>query len=263
MANSTITTTVTFTGTTTHTVQAAPFLLFGLPPELVLGFTLAIVAVIFLFFRFQVKGVPVMLVWIYKNGSAIMLRAREDLQGIFLDVLKSGKKAEIIKKTGLALPVRYLPNNFKAYIEPPKNRFTETAIIKDLRTAGFKVNVQRTDRKGAVKAYLIEKEASVEKTLAFLDVNLGGMKSAKLYATIEGMGETIDWQPKIETTNNKDDSGNTILLQEMKTAAKGFFALLAEAMQGTMKSLILPLVAGVGLGITIIVLVVTLTGGKL
>ena len=66
--------TVTFTGTKTTTINAAPagsgailstFL--GLPTELWIGIVIAITVLGVMIFRFQVKGVPVVLLWIYKN----------------------------------------------------------------------------------------------------------------------------------------------------------------------------------------------------
>lgn len=261
--NTISTTTVTLTGTHTVTVQAAPVLLFGLPPELILIFTVAVVAVVFLFFRFQVKGVAVSLIWIYKNGTAVMMGAKEDLQGIFLDVLKGGRKVEILKKTGLALPVRYVPGKFKAYMDTPKDKTLAEVVggplLEQLRGAGFKLTPTKYDRKARVRGYLVEKERGTEKAIAYLDVSLGGMKQARLYASVEGTGETIDWMPRIAAAN-QNDASNTVILQEMKTAAKSFFALLAEAMQGSLKTFLLPLLAGLGLGGMITLLLFVLSG---
>lgn len=258
-STSTSTSAITLTGTThTVTTQAPTFLLFGLPPELIALFTFAIVGIIYAFFRFQVKGVPVLLIWIYKNGAAIILKGKEDLQGIFLDVIRGNKKVELLKKTGLPLQVRYLPDKFKAYIDVPKDRTINEEKLKALRDDGFKMTVAKYDRKARIRGYIIEKEHLMEKTLAYLDVNLGGMKMARIYAAIEGSGETIDWAPKI--AGSSEDTGNTVLLGEMKSAAKGFFQLLAEAMQGSLKTFLLPLLAGLGLGGMLVVLVFILSG---
>lgn len=238
--------------TTVHGSITLPTLVFGLPPEVFVVIILAVVGIVFLFFRFQVKGVPVYLVWIYKNGTAVWLKAREDLQGIFLDVIKGGKKVEVLKKTGLALPVRYLPNNFKAYIETPAKNVQLVGAMAELKMKGFTVEersdrVQGRIRRHLIKTYLIEKKAETTEALAYLDVSLGGLKQARIYASIEGSGETIDWKPKIEGEEGKDP-GNTVLIQEMRSAAKGFFALLAEMLQGGIRSLLLPLIAGLGIG---------------
>lgn len=277
VVNSTSTVTSVSTSTATQistihqttTINAGPTLVFGLPVELVAIIVLAMVGIVFLFFRFQVKGVPVNLIWIYKNGSAIMFRAREDLQGIFLDIIKSGRKAEIIKKTGLPLAVRYVPDKFNAYIDTPAANKNIESAMQELRVKGFKV-IEQPDRKRGffprptlIKGYIIQKEPSLEKALAYLDVNLGGLKQVRLYASIEGSGETIDWSPKIQESKGEQDSGNTILLGEMKSAAKQFFALLAEAMQGSIKTFLLPLIAGLGIGAMLMVLIVTLTGGRI
>lgn len=259
----TSTTTIILTSTHTNTVQAAPVLLFGLPPEIILIFTVAIVAIVFLFFRFQVKGVAVSLIWIYKNGSAVMMGAKEDLQGIFLDVLKGGRKVEILKKTGLALPVRYVPGKFKAYMDTPKDKTLAEVVggplLEQLRAAGFKLTPAKYDRKARVRGYLVERERGPEKAIAYLDVSLGGMRQARLYTTVEGTGETIDWMPRIAGAS-QNDSSNTVVLQEMKTAAKSFFALLAEAMQGSFKTMLLPLIAGLGIGAMLMVVLFLVTG---
>lgn len=271
VVNSTSTVTSVSTSTATQistihqttTINAGPTLVFGLPVELVAIIVLAMVGIVFLFFRFQVKGVPVNLIWIYKNGSAVMFRAREDLQGIFLDIIRGGRKAEIIKKTGLPLAVRYIPDKFRAYIDVPKDKTISEPEMKQLKDRGFKITPTKYDRKSRIRGYLVEKEHEMDTALAYLDVNLGGLKQVRLYASIEGSGETIDWTPKIQESKGEQDSGNTILLGEMKSAAKQFFALLAEAMQGSIKTFLLPLIAGLGIGAMLMVLIVTLTGGRI
>lgn len=272
MPNSTVsTTTVTstqagFTATTTIQHQAAPVLIFGLPPELVAVFAFVVFGLVYAFFKFQVKGVPVSLLWIYKNGTAIMLKGQEDLQGVFLTVIKGGKKAETIKKTGLALPVSYVPGKFEAYIETPETNKELAHSISLLKFKGFTVTEKedKTRRKGffgkeLIKVYLIARESLPVETLAYLNVNLGGLKQARIYGAVEGAGETFDWTGKIQQAGTSDP-GNTVLLQEMKSAGKAFFALLAEAMQGTLKNFVLPLVAGAGMGGLMVFLVVELTG---
>jgi len=271
VTNSTVTATVTVSSvsvqtstvinTVTHseTIQAQPFLLFGLPPELLAIFTIAIVVVIWAFFRFNVKGVPVMLIWIYKNGSALMMRAQEDLQGIFLNVMKGSKKVETLKKTGLPLQVKYLPNKFSAYIDIPKDQTINDEVLKRLRDKGFKMSPTKWSRKGIIKAYLIEKEASLVGALAYLDVNLGGMKTARLYTGIEGTGETIDWMPKIQSSQGVDP-GNAVIIHEMRSAAKAILADIAAALKGTFQALILPLIAGAGIGGMLVIILVILTG---
>src|SRR6266849_182915 len=115
VANTTITQTVTATHSTTITNQAAPFLLFGLPPELIAIFALSFILIAFAMFKYQVKGIPIVVKWIHKNGAAWQMRARQDLNGLFIDVLSiRGKRLEVLKQTGLALEVSVLPDKFKA-----------------------------------------------------------------------------------------------------------------------------------------------------
>lgn len=256
-----VTSTIINTVTQSTTIQAQPFLLFGLPPELLAIFVLAILGIAFFFFKFQVKGVPVMLTWIYKNGSAVMLRAQEDLQGIFLNVLKGSKKVETLKKTGLPLQVRYMPNKFQAYIDVPKDQTINDDVLRRLKDKGFKITPTKYTRKGEVKAYLIDKEPSLTSGLAYLDVNLGGLKTARLYAAIEGTGQTIDWAPRIQASGNGESNpGNTVVIHEVRSAAKEFLHMMAESMKGTFQALILPLIAGAGIGGMLVTILVILTG---
>jgi hypothetical protein len=275
MAIENVTTTVTsvstILNTVTHstTVQAAPFLLFGLPPELVVIFTIALIAIVFGILRYQVKGMPVVVKWLRKNYSAVQFRAQEDLGGIFLYVLNArGKREETIKKTGLPIEVKIINNKSEAYFLKPKNGHSlDGKLLEQIKAKGFSVELRSTmDRKGkeVTKGYIIEKKEPTEQ-LAYLDVAAGGLKMYREYNIVEGTGTTmqlLDIRKKIDEQGGEkaEDSGNSSLMHEVRGAAKGFLALMAEAMQGTFKSLILPLVAGGGLFSMILIVIEMLTG---
>lgn len=253
------TSTVTFTATHTTTVQAAPFLLFGLPPELVGLFAIVAVIMVYAVLKYNVKGVPVQLLWIYKNGSALLMRSKEDMQGIFLEVMNArGKKLETLKKPGLALPVKVMPDKFTAYVEMPKNTTMQDSTLVELRSKGFKISPAKQNRKGVIKAYLIEKESKLTEALAYLDVSLGGLKTMRLYGAVEGAGETFNWQDKIDAAKSTDP-GNTAVIHEMRSAFKSFAQILADAVKGTFSALLIPLIMGISLGgmLTVILLLVS------
>jgi hypothetical protein len=191
------------------------------------------------------------------------MRAQEDLQGIFLNVMKGNRKVETLKKTGLPLQIRYMPNKFVAYLDlDGKKEGMDNTTQVYLREKGYKLTPRKYDRKGTVKGYLIDKDSSLTSALAYLDVNLGGLKTARMYAAVEGSGETIDWVPRIKEAAQVD-SGNSPVIHEMQSAAKSFLHLMADAMKGTFGSLLLPVGCGIGIGVTIMVILITLSGGKL
>lgn len=262
--NSTTTTstgvTSTFTVTHSTTVQAQPFLLLGLPPELVAVILIVVTIMVYAAFKFQVKGVPVQLLWIYKNGSALMLRAKEDMQGIFLEVLSArGKKLETLKKPGLALPVKVMPDKFSAYIEVPKDATMQDETLQNLRAKGFKISPAKHDKKGAVRAYIVEREAELTEALAYLDVSLGGLKTMRLYGAIEGSGETFNWVEKIDAAGSTDP-GNTAVIHEMRSAFKSFAQILADAVKGTLSALLVPMIGGLGIGGMLAFILILVTG---
>src|SRR5881296_3722599 len=135
--------------------------LFGIGYEIWAIFALIGFTVFYLLFKRNIKGIPVILKWIYKNGSALQLRAQQDLGGIFIYVMNArGKKVETLKQTGLPLEVSILSNRFKAYVETNIDNLGYKTTLAELKNKGFKVSSQPDKKKGRIKAYLIGKEPS-------------------------------------------------------------------------------------------------------
>jgi len=229
------------------------------------------VAVAWFFFRSSVQGVPVIVKWVYRNGTAIELKAKEDLQGIFLEILNAkGKVIETIKKTGIPLEVQEINE-------------------KDSR------------------AYLVKFSDGSKRV--FLSVALSRMKHKREYTVLEGTGETVDLMDKgrkmgslpstsipmlteaalllrdgagdsaedkqirVKSANGLESIvkqisegpqigglGNSVTLHEERSAAKAFMKDLAEALAGTFKALILPMIAGGGMTASAIIIVLLLSG---
>lgn len=264
------TTTITLTGSThTVTTQAPPFLLFGVPPELAAVFTIAIVAVVYLFFRFQVKGVPVIIELIARNYQAKQFRAQQDLNGLWLYILNArGKKAATLKKTGLPVEVHLVDNKSRAYMiqEGKRNGGLDPDIKKQLYEKGWKIREIEGKKEKERKAYIFEEPSPPYKTLAYIDIEAGGQKRFTKFTAVEGTGTTmqlIDVKKKVDEAGESEDDNSEAssgLIHEELAAAKSFLVILAEAMQGAFKSFILPMIAGAGLSATAILLVLELTG---
>src|SRR5207245_8420215 len=102
-----------------------------------------------------------------KNYSALKLPAKEDLNGVFIDIFSPRRKKKILSlmKEGLPIEVKELP------------------------------------RKGAKKAYLITKEMipndeedggkPLGRPGIYYDVSLGGLKHERLYVTVERSGQVV------------------------------------------------------------------------
>src|SRR5271157_2208432 len=81
-------------------IQGVPYF------DLIVLVVLFLAAVAWWYFRTSVQGQPVLVDWIYRNGSAVRLRAKEDLQGVFLTIQNlKGKVVSTIKKRGLPLEI--------------------------------------------------------------------------------------------------------------------------------------------------------------
>jgi hypothetical protein len=206
--------------------------------------------------------------WLFRNHSGKQFRALEDLNGLWLYILNArGKKAATLKKNGLPIEVSIVGNKARAYViqEKHRNGGLDSGIRAQLQDRGFKVREipqEKPDKNGR-KGYILEEPDPPKKTLAYIDVEAGGQKIFRKYTVVEGTGtslELLDMGHKVDNTKELEDEGGSALIHEMQAASKSFLVILAEAMQGAFKSLILPLIAGVGMGGMIVFLVLMLTG---
>ena len=258
-ATHTVTATVTFTRVSTSIQQLVPTNPLGIPYELWALLLGSIIAVSYLFFKINVKGIPTFVTFVRRNGgTALQLSATKALDGLFINVREgTGKRIIPIKEKGVAIDVTVLPPKFEAYVET-KGRELEEEVIADMERKGFKVREKRS-KKDKLRGYLLNYEPLATKTKAFLDVSLGGLKHANTYTTIEGSGETIDWQEIISGTKGSDP-GNAAVMQELRAGVRAMFADWANAMKGTLQTLILPMATGAGLMGMIIFLIFLATG---
>src|SRR5712692_5672248 len=90
----------------------------GIGYELWAFFSLIFLAVFYTVNKSRVRDIPVNVLWILDTGSAYLLRAKEDLAGVYIDVFKGrrAKKLTTIGKAGLPLEVRTIPEKAKAYL---------------------------------------------------------------------------------------------------------------------------------------------------
>jgi hypothetical protein len=212
------------------------------------------VAAIFLVFRFQVKSIPVQVLWIYRNGSALLLPAKEDLGGVFLEIKNMrGKVIQTIMKSGLAIEVAkidqkrgYLVQSEKSYKSVKKGRFGREKVADK--------------EEGQLEDEHHNEKGEEKRTVRYLDVALGGLKHMRLYVVREGTGDTIDMVNVGEKGSTGMDPGNATVMHEERGAAKEFLKMLAEAAAGTWKTIIIPMLAGAGLGSAVVTLLLILFG---
>lgn len=268
--NSTNTFVVTSTQTVEKTTTSQASFLFGLPPWELAIFGVVIGLVVLVYFRSSVRSIPVGVLWVYKNRAAIKLKAKEDLSGVFLDVTNArGKTLTTLKKTGLPIEVKAV-NKAKAYFiaeTRPTDGFNlaEQEVLKE---KGWKIEPREAgswrkrpwNAKQPLRGYLLEKDEETVNETAWLDVSLGGLKHERLYASVEGTGQTIDWLDPAKVDGKGEEK--SAILNEEKSAAQEWLRLLAEAAAGGLRSILLPLIAGLGIGCTVTFLVIILTGGK-
>lgn len=244
------TTTATFVATTTSTVHGTTLAVFNPTTEigLIVGFLILVGSV--LYFRSSVKGLPVMIRWIYKNGQAVLFKGQQDVGGLFIGVLNArGKRAESLKATGTPIEVFYVPEKAKAYvIEDDLGR----EVVTDKQGTPLK------DKKGNQIT-----KAVPQLTTAYMDVSLGGLKHVRMYDAVEGVGKVVDWNHIIKSELQLDEDseeGASGLYNEEMNAMKGIFRLFAEALVGTLRGLLMPYVAGLGTGAMLLTFLFLFTG---
>lgn len=196
-------------------------LIFGVDPTLFVLFALIAAGAMIAVVRFMGKSlgtIDVVVTWVFKNHTALRFKAKEDLRGIFLDVLGArGKSIEALKKEGIPIEVSDIDKkDMKAYL-----------LVKP---------------KGATGAPQVS-----------LLVKHGRTKSSREFITVEGTGQTIDF---VERAKGLKDSGNAPIIQEEKSAAKEFLTMLANAATSAgNKMMLLGSGAGIGMGVTVLILV--------
>jgi hypothetical protein len=255
-----VTTTVTFTATKTTTQQivAAPFL--GIPTELWLILVAAAVILGYTFFKLQVKSMPVNVLLVRQNFSGLLLNAAEDIGGVFLYVFQGRKKVDTLKKVGRPIEVVIPGNNAKLYVEEKKRHGDglDEKTLKGLKEQGYKVTEEK--RSKAHQGYLLEKDVANEKVTGYLDMPRGGVKTLRLYTSVEGTGETVDYKELVTESKPQDATGTSGVLHEEINAVKTFLKEWAAAAVGTFKALVVPALMGGGIVGMVILLVLMLSG---
>ena len=261
MPNATVTVTYTGTSTTTvnHTVlQALPwqFYVAGLA-------VLATGVLVFVFFRLNVKEVPVEVEFIGTNYHAWQIRAKKDINGIYLKLFRGSKHIESLKAVTKPVEVQILNDKAKGYVVKKKLMDEETRKL--LTSKGFTVTDREKDRKGRVKSYLLEEPAN-GKALAYFPTHVGGLKTVLRYMTVEGTGKTIDPMEMVDKALAPEGNGHakaqedtTGLVHELVSAGKEVIGLINEGAQGNFKML-LGVAAGLPMGMALIMVALEFTG---
>lgn len=230
----------------------------GIPYEILIPLVVIAVAALWFFFRSSVEAMPVYVDFTTETGVTYRFKGKEDLRGVFLDIVKGGKSIEQIQKFGIPLEVS-------------------------------QVNEKES------KAYLIKFADGTKKT--YVTVRQSRLKNYRLYHTIEGSGITVDYRtmgerllspeyiPKINravevlqkgSTESRElagelaevatkslekarDTGTTALLHE---ESSGFKRVLQDLESGgrTFMDTILNWLPGVGIGMALTFILLLLTG---
>lgn len=254
------TTTVTFTGTVTSTInhtvlQSIPWQFYLIGLLILAGGVLA-----YVFFRLNVKEIPAVVEFLGTNYHAWEIRAKKDINGIYLKLYRGSKHVESLKAVTKPFEVTVLDPKVKGYIV--SKRLMDDDTRKLLTDRGFTITDRDKDRKGRVKSYLLE-EPPNGKALAYFPTHLGGMKTVLRYMTVEGTGKTIDPMEVVGATlnggNNKSEEDTTGLVHELVSAGKEIIGLINEGAQGNFKML-LGVAAGLPMGMALIMVALEFTG---
>ena len=246
-------------------LQAFPQLL-GLPADLWVVLFLFFLAVVVIAVRRGVSnpvagGTPKRVMWLGRNYSAKRFPARDDLKGIFIDVLSANSKKQIETLKKSAVPVKVLEiEGAKAYVlEQPKELKKLTAKIEEELAKQDLKEKKREDlekKLADLKSFPVTDE---DADIVYFDVETSRTGRTTEYLTVEGTGRTIDYV-KQASEAKQEEKGSTAVIHEETSAVKTFLKLWAQAAAGGWQALILPMAAGGGLGMSALFLVLIISG---
>lgn len=195
----------------------------GIPYEVLAVLMVAVIAIVYFFFRSNVEQMPVKVKWVTETGVTFVFKAKEDLRGVFLYIKDAkGKTIETIKKVGIPMDVSEI-----------------------------------ADKDG--KAYLAKFADGSKKV--YLTVRPSRMKNYREYTIIEGTGQTVDWKTKGNDID-PDEQGNTALMQEESSGFKKILKDMEEAGKSFMDT-VLGWIPGIGIGVAVAFVFGALTGHPL
>ena len=133
----------------------------------------------------------------------------------------------------------------------------------DLVQNGLPIQVSSIN-KDRTKAYVIPadpnngKDKSIKEDVIYYDIKMGRVKHERLFVTVEASGKTLDFIK--DANKNMEENSHTSVAQEEVGVLKQALRLWAEAMQGSFKTIILPIITGLGLGWGSLALILLMLG---
>jgi len=259
MPNSTVTFTATVTTThSTTIIQAIPwqFYLIGL-------FIMIFGVVAWVFIKLNVKEIPVVVDFLQDNYQSLEVRARRDLNGVFVKLFQSRKHVETLKGVTKPFEVTILDNKQNAWTLDDKRTRMTPELKKTLADAGMRLRETKTNRKKEVKGYLLTEPNPPDKALAYFNTNLGGLKRVTRYMTVQGTGKTIDpmsvYQAATTGNGHDEDTDTSAVTHELLSAGKELVRLINEGMSGNGK-LYMGIGVGAMLGLSVALIIMLVSG---
>lgn len=198
----------------TRTVlQALPwqFYLIGL---LILIF--GVVAWVFL--KLNVKEIPVVVDFLQDNYQSLEVRAKHDLNGVFVKLYRNRQHVETLKGVTKPFEVTILDNKENAWTLDDKRTRMDDELRRAIEAKGMKLKETKTNRKKEVKGYLLTEPTPPDTALAYFNTNLGGLKRVTRYMTVQGTGKTVD---PMESAKNDSKTIDPIEVYKQATTEKG------------------------------------------
>lgn len=256
---------VTTTAAGKITVQSVPweFYLIGL-------FVVIFGVVAWVFLKLQVKEIPVVVDFLQENYQALEVRAKRDLNGVFVKLFRSGKHVETIKGVTKPFEVTILDNGGNAWTIDDKLTRMDDALKRIIARYGMNLTPNKMGgwrHRKEIKGYLLTEPKPPDKALAYFNVNLGGLKRVTRYMTVQGTGKTVDPMEVVrEATTEEDANGNgpegvdtSAMTHELLSAGKETVRIINEGTQGNGK-LFMGIGIGAMLGLSVLLLVLVLSG---
>ena len=235
---------------------------FGIPYEVLAVILAAAIVVAYLFFRSSVEGMPVYAKWVTETGVTWRFRAKEDLRGVFIDIMDGkGKVIEQVKKFGIPLDisdvenakaylVKFSDDTKKVYLTVRPSRMKNYREYTVLEGTGLTVDYKGM-AKQAMRPDFISKVQKAESLLRD-----GKDADPETYVqAADGLLQVV----KESQRNANSDAGNTLLLHEESSAFKQLLKDLKEGGK-SMMDMLFDWIPGIGIGMALTFLILILLG---
>lgn len=205
------------------------------------------------------EGLPVKVDWTTATGVTFRFAAKEDMRGVFLDIVKGGKSIEQIKKVGIPLDVsevsekdskaylvKFADETKRVYVTVRQSRMKNYRLYHAIEGTGITVDYRNMAERLLNPEFLPVLQRAMK--------ILGEQGGPEADEAVSGLQEVVT-----KSLENARDAGTTLLLHE---ESSGFKRVLKDLEEGgkTFMDVIMDWVPGIGIGMALTFILLLLFG---